>query len=175
MPLAGLAQTLAPTWGGGLGVGNGVVAHLAYQRPGWSPLARARYRWWGPSSGPGSSFLDATNTNSHQLELGALGVYRLPVGRGLLYGGLGISYLKGRQLGDYRYAVQQTGVLGSTTYYYSYRDYQALGLPVEVSLLTPSRKNVRFGLAFQANFNPEKTLYCGMLTFWLGAFGRPSQ
>ena len=174
MPLAGLAQTLAPAWGGGLGVGNGVEAHAGYQRPGWSPLARVRYHWRGPAAGPGSGWLDDTNTDSRQLEVAALGVYTISLGKKLLYGGLGVSYLNGRQLGDYRYTVRQSGLLGSATYYYSYRDYQALGLPVEVSLLSGSRSNVRLGLSFQANFNPEKTQYCGMLTFWLGAFGRPA-
>ncbi|QKG51648.1 hypothetical protein [Hymenobacter sp. BRD67] len=98
------------------------------------------------------------------------------MGHALLYGATGLSYLNGRQLGDYRYAVTQSGILSTKTYYYSYRNYQALGLPVEIGvLMRPHRSGVRFGLAFQADFNPEKTLYCGMFTCWLGKFGVPRE
>lgn len=173
LPLGGLAQQ-APAWGGGVGVGNGLEAHLGRQQGRWLALGRARYRWWGPSEGPGSSFLDDVNTKARQLEVAAMAGYGLPLGRAFLYGSAGLSYLYGRQLGDYRYAVAHGGLTGSHTYYFAYRDYQALGLPLEVGLLLPARPSrlVRFGLAFQANFNPERPLYCGMLTIWQGRFGR---
>lgn len=170
LPLGARAQA-APAWGGGVGVGNGLEAHVGRQQHGWLALARVRYRWWGPGSGPGSAFLDNMNTRNRQVEVAAMAGYGLPLGRTLLYGGTGLSYLYGRHLGEYRYAAAYSGPLGSRTYYYAYRDYQALGLPLEVSWLTPPRRQARLGLAFQANFNPERTLYCGMLTLWLGHFG----
>ncbi|MGI4833661.1 MAG: hypothetical protein ACRYFK_09395 [Janthinobacterium lividum] len=172
MPLASLAQSPAPAWGGGVALGNGLEAHVGAQRQGWLLLGRARYRWWGPRSGPGASWLDDRNTSSRQVELAALGGYGLPLKQGLLYGGLGLGYLNGRQLGDYRYAIAQNSLLGTSTYYFAYRNYQALGLPVELGVLTGPRYGGRLGLAFQANFNPEKTLYCGLLTLWLGRFGQ---
>lgn len=154
-----------------MGVGNGVEAHLGRQQGHWLVLGRVRYRWWGPSSGPGSNFLDDVNTKARQLEVAAMAGYGLPLGGTYLYGGTGLSYLNGRQLGDYRYAAAYGGLGSAHTYYFAYRDYQALGLPLEVGLLLPERRQARFGLAFQANFNPERTLYCGMLTLWLGHFG----
>lgn len=173
LPLTGLAQaTGAPTWGGGVGVGNGIEAHVGRQQQRWLLLGRARYRWWGPASGPGAAFFDEVNTRSRQMEVAALWGYGQPLGRALLYGAAGLSYLNGRQLGEYRYAVRQSGLLGRTAYYFSYRNYQALGVPVEIGLLSPAnRRSARVGLAFQGNFNPEKTLYCSMLTVWLGNFG----
>lgn len=174
LPLGGLAQE-APAWGGGVGIGNGVEAHLGRQQRGWLALGRVRYRWWGPSSGPGSSLLDGVNTKARQLEVAAMAGYGLPVGGTLFYGGTGLSYLAGRQLGEYRYAVAHGGAVSSRTYYFAYRDYQALGLPLEIGWLAPPRKGARFGVAFQANFNPERTLYCGMLTMWMGRFAEDAR
>ncbi|NML68083.1 hypothetical protein HHL22_23030 [Hymenobacter sp. RP-2-7] len=170
LPLGSLAQN-APAWGGGVGVGNGVEVHAGRQQRGWLALARVRYRWWRPGSGPGSSFLDDVNTKSRQLEVAAMAGYGVPLGRTLLYGGTGLSYLYGRHLGDCRYTAAYSGLVGSRTYYYAYRDYQALGLPLEIGWLSPPRQQARLGLAFQANFNPERTLFGGMLTLWLGHFG----
>lgn len=172
LPLRSLAQS-GPAWGGGVGLGNGIEAHVGRQQGGWLALGRVRYRWWGPADGPGSHFFDRMDTRSRQVEVAALAGYGLPLGRQLVYGAAGLGYLNGRALGEYRYATTESGVLGSTTYYYSYRSYQALGLPVEVGLLLPQLRGGQFrlGVAFQANFNPEKTLYCGMLTCWLGRFG----
>jgi hypothetical protein len=174
MLMAGLAQTASAqaAWGGGIGVGNGLEAHVGRQQQRWLLLGRVRYRWWGPSSGPGSSFFDNLDTRSRQTEVAALGGYGLPLGPTLVYGAAGLSYLNGRQLGEYRYALTQSGLFGSNTYYYSFRSYQAVGLPIEIGMLARTYRDVRFGLVFQANFNPEKTLYCGMLTCWLGKFGR---
>lgn len=172
MPLAGLAQAPELNWGGGVAVGLGLEAHAGAQRAGWLALGRMRYRWWGPSSGPGASWLDDRNTSSRQLEVAVLGGYGLPLGRGLLYGGLGLGYLHGRQLGEFRYAVAQNTLFGNKSYYFAYRDYQALGLPVELGILTRPWQGVRAGVAFQADFNPEKPLYCALLTCWLGRFGQ---
>lgn len=178
LPTAALAQQAAPAsgpaWDGGVGVGNGVEAHVGYQRGPWRLQGRAVGKWWGAASGPGTGLFTNTNVRSRQLEAAVLAVYCQPLGRSQLYGGLGLGYLNGRELGDFRYATTESGFFGSTTYYYAYRSYQALGLPVEVGLQLPRFSNQsRFGLAFEGNFNPEKNMYCGMLTYWFGGFGRP--
>ena len=178
LPVAALAQQAAPAnepaWDGGVGVGNGVEVHVGYQRQQWRLQGRAVGKWWGPAAGPGRGLFTDTNVRSRQLEAAVLATYCQPLGRWQLYGGLGLSYLHGRELGDFRYATTQSGFFGSSTYYYAYRDYQTLGLPVEIGLQLPRLKNQsRFGLAFQGDFNPEKNMYCGMLTYWFGSFGHP--
>lgn len=176
-PAVALAQTTeVPKWSGGLGLGNGIEVHAGRQQGRWLLLGRVRYKVWGVSSGPGSAWQDGINPHSHQVEVAALGGYALPLGKETLYGAAGLSYLNGRQLGEFRYSINQNSLLGSVTYYYAYRDYQALGLPLEVGLLT-SRLNIRtrVGLALQANLNPEQPVYCVLLTFWLGDAGYKHQ
>ncbi|WP_191906524.1 hypothetical protein [Hymenobacter baengnokdamensis] len=116
------------------------------------------------------------NTRNRQLELAALVGYGLPLGRSLVYGAAGVGYLNGRQLGEYRYTAHYSGLLGSETYFYSYRSYQALGLPAEVGILSPkNRAGGRWGLTFQANFNPEQTVYCALVSYWLGVSGKSNR
>jgi len=181
LPLGALAQnspTLpsAPAWGGGLAVGNALEAHVGAQRQSWIALGRVRYNWWGPTSGPGSSLFDDVNTRSRQLEVASLVGYSRPLGRGLCYGAVGISYLRGRQLGEYSYSVNNGGLLSKPGYFFSYRRYQALGLPLEIGALTPpNRRGTRASVALQANFNPEKPVYCLLIGFWIGGFGKSTR
>lgn len=177
LPLASQAQVpiAGPTWAGGFGLGNGVEIHVARTQQRLLLLGRARYKVWGPESGPGSAFglLQTLNTRSQQAELAALAGSSLPLGRTMAYGAAGVGYVAGRQLGEYRYSVQTNSILGEATHYYAYRDYQALGVPLEAGLLLPESKKrpVRLGLAFQANLNPEHSVYCALLTFWFGHVG----
>lgn len=181
LPLASQAQvpTAGPAWAGGLGLGNGVEIHVARTQQRLLLLGRARYKVWGPEAGPGSAFslLQTLNTRSQQAELAALAGGSLPLGRALAYGAAGVGYVAGRQLGEYRYSVQTNSFLGEATHYYAYRDYQALGVPLEAGLLLPESKKrpVRLGLAFQANLNPEHSAYCALLTFWFGHVGPASR
>lgn len=139
-------------------------------------LSRARYRWWGPSSGSGSNLLDELNTRSRQWEVAALADYSLPLGRGLGYVAAGLGYVRGRQLGEYRYATSRGRLITSNTYYYSYRSYQAVGLPLEIGALTPpNHRGTRASLALQAGFNPEKPIYCVLIGFWVGNFGKSNR
>jgi len=165
----------SPSWAGGFGLGNGVEIHVARTQQRLLLLGRGRYKLWGPESGPGSAFslLQALNTRSQQVELAALAGSSLPLGRTLLYGAAGVGYVAGRQLGEYRYSIQTNSILGEATHYYAYRDYQALGVPLEAGLLLPESKKrpVRLGLAFQANLNPEHSVYCALLSFWFGHVG----
>lgn len=179
LPSLALAQAAAgapaSTWGGGLGFGNGLELHGDYQTAGHLLLlGRARYKWWGPSSGPGVGQVEHSNTSSRQTEIAALAVYGLPVGRSLLYGAAGVAYVAGRQLGEYRYSTLSNGLASSdATYYYAYRSYQALGLPVEIGFRAPPLRGLRLGLAGQANFNPEHSVYCVLLTLWADRLGGP--
>lgn len=179
LPLVGRAQ--APTrgtWGAGLALGNGVAVHGGYLAAGhWLVLGRARGKWWGPAAGPGSkwiSLFESLNTHSRQYEGALLGGYAQPLGSWLTYGAAGLGYVAGRQLGEYRYSLRGNGLLfGDATHYYAYRDYQALGVPLEVSVLAPpfARADLRLGLSFQANLNPEQSVYCLLLSIWPGKFG----
>ncbi|TPG61760.1 hypothetical protein [Hymenobacter nivis] len=178
--LPALAWAQAPAanppgpWSGGLGVGNGLEAHATRQTGGHLLLlGRARYAWWGPKSGPGSKLFDQLNTRSRQTELAVLAGRSLPVGRCRAYAAAGLAYLLGRQLGDYRYTTRSSGLLwGDATYYYAYRRYQALGLPLEIGFQGPlGRNQQRLGLALQANFNPERSAYCVLLTLNLSSWG----
>ncbi len=178
LPLGALAQNpptspSPPAWGGGLAVGNALEAHVGAQRQSWVALGRVRYNWWGPSSGPGSSLFDNINTRSRQLEVAALVGYSRPLGRGSGYGAIGVSYLRGRQLGEYSYSVDKSGLLNKPSYFFSYRRYQALGLPLEIGALTPpNQRGARASVALQANLNPEKPIYCLLIGFWIGNFGK---
>ncbi|OGX85692.1 hypothetical protein [Hymenobacter coccineus] len=161
-------------WSGGLGVGNGLELHAAYQTDGHLLLlGRNRYKWWGPSAGPGSKFFDNVNVLSRQIEVAALAGYGAPVGRSRAYAAAGLAYVLDRQLGDYRYTTRSSGLLwGDATYHYAYRRYQALGLPLEIGLQGPlGRNQQRLGLAFQANLNPEHSVYCALLTLNLSSWG----
>jgi len=143
----------------------------------WLVLGGARGKWWGPSSGPGArwiSLFESLNTSSRQYEGAVLGGYALPLGRWLTYGAAGLGYVAGRQLGEYRYSLRGNGLfISDATHYYAYRDYQALGVPLEASVLAPAiaRANLRLGLTLQANLNPEHSVYCLLLSIWPGKFG----
>lgn len=157
-------------WGLGAGVGNGLAVQGGYYGPRLLVLGRLRTKWWGPDTEPKANLTgDEVNTRSRQTEAAVLLGYPLPVGRALLYGGTGLAYVVGRQLGDYRYSIRRNGGLTTdATHYYAYRDYQALGLPLELGLLSaPIRKSrTRLGLTVQANLNPEQPVYCVLLTVW---------
>ncbi|GAB3637422.1 hypothetical protein GCM10027422_30120 [Hymenobacter arcticus] len=174
LPLVASAQVAsgplpAPRWSAGAGVGNAVGVYLAYERGPLLLLGRARYWWRGAASGPGSRWFDKVNTRSRQTEVGLLAGRSLPLGRGQLYGAAGLAWVGGRKLGEYRYSVQYSGVLGSEEYVFAYRQYQALGLPLEVGVQTPLRPDgARWGLALQANLNPQQSLFCALLTLTLG-------
>lgn len=176
LPLTAAAQSgtaplpAAARWGLGIGVGNGLELHGGYYGRHLLAFGRLRGKWWGPESGPKSSvFGDDINTHSKQLEVAALVGYPLAVGRSTFYGAAGLAYLDGRELGQYRYTLRSSGLLSTDgTHYYSYHDYRALGLPLEIGYLSPAFGNgeLRLGVAGQADFNPERTVYCVLLTLW---------
>jgi len=73
---------------------------------------------------------DDINTRSRQLEVASLVGHSRSLGRGL-------SYLRGRQLDEYSYSVNKESLLNSTSYFFFYRDYQAIGLPLKIGALPP--------------------------------------
>ena len=187
LPLAATAQNAEPPaparWAMGFGVGNGVEAHGGYYGRHLLAYGRVRGKWWGPVSGltPGASGAtlappgEELTTRNRQVEVAALLGDPLTLGRSTLYAATGLAYLDGRRLGEYRYTLRQSGILSTEpTHYYRYRDYRALGLPVEIGYLAPvtARGQYRVGIAAQANYNPEQTVYCLLLTLWLGV-GKP--
>lgn len=171
-PLTGRAG-----WAGGLGLGNGVEAHGGYFSPQLMAFGRVRGKWWGPSSGPKPSIWgEDINTRSRQTEVAGLVGYPVAAGRTLFYAATGLAYVNGRQLGDYRFSLRSSGVVSEVTHYYAYSDYQALGLPVEVGALSPplgGGNSLRLGVSGQANFNPKQTVYCLLLTLWVGPGLKP--
>lgn len=181
LPLALAAQSapissaVPPTpakWAVGFGAGNGLEMHGGYYGRHLLAYGRLRGKWWGPKAGPTSSlFGDNLSTYNSQLEVAALLGYPLVVGRSTLYGAAGLAYLDGRTLGEYRYTLRESGLLSTDgTHYYSYRDYRALGLPLEIGYLSPAfdGQPFRLGIAGQANYNPQQTVYCVLVTIWLG-------
>ena len=165
-PLAGLpASSSSGPWAD-VGLGNGLGAHVGYFHHDWLLLSRARYKWWSPDSKPSDS--GKLNTKSRQAEVAALLGYSLPLGGSRAYAAAGLGYVAGRELGDYRYTLRTSGLLSKATHYYSYRDYRALGLPLEVGVLLPSvYKHLGPGLSVQANLNPEHSDFCVLITFWV--------
>lgn len=181
LPLAAAAQSaptspaITPTpakWAVGFGAGNGLEMHGGYYGRHLLAYGRLRGKWWGPTAGPTSAlFGDDLNTRNHQFEIAALLGYPLAVGRSTLYGAAGLAYLDGRTLGEYRYTLRKSGLASTDgTHYYSYRDYRALGLPLEIGYLSPvsDSRQFRFGIAGQANYNPQQTVYCVLVTVWMG-------
>ncbi|OGX88226.1 hypothetical protein BEN47_09045 [Hymenobacter lapidarius] len=168
------APTLTGSWSGGLGVGNGVEIHAGYFANRFVVLGRTRYKWWRPDSGPGSSGLFRRfNTRSRQTEVAALAGYSVPVRSALVYAGAGVGYVAGRQLGDYRYTLRGNAAISNDTYYYAYRRYQAIGLPLEVGFVCPApNPDLNVGISFQANLNPEQSVFCLLVTLWGGQFSR---
>lgn len=174
LPLTAAAQSApaprpaAAAWGFGVGVGNGLELHGGHYSPRLLAFGRLRGKRWGPESGPKPSlFGDDINTYSSQLEVAVLVGYPLAVGRSTLYGAAGLAYLSGRELGQYRYTLRKSGLLSADgTHYYSYRDYRALGLPLEIGYLSPELgyRRLRLGLAGQADFNPQQSVYCLLAT-----------
>ena len=167
-PLAAKPATFGDGLWADVGVGNGLGAHVGYFHHDWLLLGRARYKWWGPDAKPGNGFTEHLNTRSRQAELAALAGYSRALGGSLLYAATGLAYVAGRELGTYRYTLRSSGLLSGATHHYSYRDYQALGLPLELGIMLPSIKNhLGPGLSLQANLNPEHSDFCAFITFWL--------
>lgn len=177
LPGAALGQTPSPvapaasTWTGGFGVGNGLELHAGRWGTRLMAYGRLRGKWWRPASGPSTNWLGHDlNTRSRQVEAAALLGYPVAVGKALVYAAAGVAYVNGRELGEYRYTLRANGLVTSATHYYSYQDYQALGLPLEVGILTP-RLGInaqRAGLSFQADLNPQYSVFCVLATLWLG-------
>ncbi|MBF9237983.1 hypothetical protein I2I05_11315 [Hymenobacter sp. BT683] len=168
------ATPLSGIWDGGVGIGNGIEIHGGYLSNHFLLLGRTRYKWWRPDSGPGSTGLFRQfNTRSRQTEVAALAGYSMPLSGTLLYAGAGVGYVTGRQLGEYRYTLRGNALIGGDTHYYAYRRYQAIGLPLEAGILFPAPKfKPSFGVTFQANLNPEQSVFCLLFTLWSGQFGR---
>ena len=174
LPVAGMAQqVLAPpaaTWSSGAGVGNGVELHVGYLKPHLMTWVRGRGKWWGPEKGPGADFFGSEiNTKSRQFEVAALAGYPLAVGRSTFYAATGAAFVAGRKLGEYRFTTRTSGGLAADpTHYYAYRDYTALGLPLEIGYLSPpfNAGYLRLGASAQANLNPQQSVYCLFFTVW---------
>ena len=167
------AASTASNWGGGVGIGNGLEMHAGYLKNHWLLLGRSRYKWWRPDSGPGSSgWFQRFNTSSRQVEVAALAGYGQPVGRSLAYAAAGVGYVIGRQLGEYRYTIRGNEFIVNDTHFYAYRSYQAIGVPLEMGFISPLKKReTSLGLCFQANLNPEHSVYCVLLSLWFGKLG----
>ncbi|GAB3867322.1 hypothetical protein GCM10028824_09460 [Hymenobacter segetis] len=171
----------ANAWYIGLGVGNGLEMHSGYKAPHWLAYGRLRGKWWGPDKEPKAHlFGDDVNTNSQQTEAAVLLGIPLAAGRSYFYAAAGVAYVSGRQLGEYRYSLRKSGLLSSdATHYYAYRDYQAIGLPLEVGWQSTAYAdgNARFGLVGQANLNPEHSVFCllGTVSVLLSPLHRSGQ
>ena len=159
---------LAGAWYIGLGLGNGLAAHGGYRAPHWLAYGRLRGKWWGPDQEPKAHlFGDDVNTNSRQTEAAVLLGIPVAAGQSCFYAATGVAYVSGRQLGAYRYSLRKSGLLSAdATHYYAYRDYQAIGLPLEMGWLSPAFADgtARLGLVGQANLNPQHSVYCFMAT-----------
>lgn len=159
---------------GGLAVGNGLEVHGGYLGPRLLAMGRIRYKWWGPESGPDESrFGTSDGPRSRQAEAAALLGYPLVVSRTVVYAATGLAYVNGRQLGEYRYSVRPSSsslLPPPPCNFYAYRDYQAVGLPLEVGVVSPplGPDLVRVGVVGQANLNPQQSVYCLLATFWFG-------
>lgn len=162
------APTLPDRWHIGVGVGNGGAVQGGYEGPHWLAYGRVRGKWWGPETAPRAALLgDNVNTYSQQKEAAVLLGYAVAAGRSRFYAAAGVAYVSGRQLGEYRYSLRKSGLLSAdATHYYAYRDYQAIGLPLEVGWQAPAfaRETTRLGLAGQANLNPQHSVYCVLAT-----------
>ena len=178
LPTAALARQAAPVasaapraWSGGFGAGNGLELHVGRWESRFIAFGRVRGKWWGPTTGPTADWFGSNlNTRSRQVEAAALVGYPLAVGPLTLYAATGVAYVNGRQLGEYRFTLRTSGALSDATHYYSYRDYQAVGWPLDVGILSPrfGAEKARAGLSFQANLNPQHSVFCLLATFWIG-------
>lgn len=162
-----LPREALSTFYGGLGIGNGLAAEAGQLWPRAVLLGRVRYKYWVPNSiRQHTKLFDGFNTRSRQTECAVLGGYPLPLGRGVLIAATGVAYVSGRQLGDYRYT--RKGFF-SDSHVFSYRRYQALGLPVQLSWMGLTRRlgqahPLQIGVSAQADFNPAQTEFCLLLT-----------
>lgn len=170
--LAQVAGSNLPTtasWEYGLGLGNGAAVHVAHFRPRLMALVRVRGKWWRSADAPGGGLFNEPETRSRQFEAAALLGYPVVVGGSRLYAATGLGYVSGRQAGAYRYTIRTSGLLSSDPKnFYAHYQYQALGIPVEVGWQSPflGPNKVRLGVAGQANFNPQQSVFCLLATVW---------
>ncbi|MCI1187273.1 hypothetical protein MON38_07560 [Hymenobacter sp. DH14] len=165
----GAPPAASSSWQMGLGVGNGLEMHGGYRAQRWVSYARVRGKIWGPDAEPRAHlFGDDINAYSQQFEVAAgLVGYPLKAGKSIVIVAAGLAYVNGRQLGEYRYSLRKSGLFTSdATHYYAYRDYAALGLPLELAWQAPefAHSSVRLGLTGQANLNPQHSVYCLLST-----------
>lgn len=160
----------ASAWGGGIGVGNGLELHAAHISPHVLVLGRLRGKWWHETTDTGSGWLSSDSDGlSRQFEAAALLGYPVAAGRSVLYGATGLAYVNGQQAGAYRYTVRSSGLLSDPTNYYAHRNYQALGVPLELGWLSPPLgSKIRLGVTGQANLNPQQSVFCLLTTVWFG-------
>lgn len=176
VPGVGLAQTsatrpeLTTSWGYGLGVGNGLALHLGYFKPHLMALGRVRGKWWQASSEAGDGLFGNSDARAQQTELGALLGYPIAVGSARLYAAAGLGYVAGRHAGEYRYSIRTSELLSEPKNFYAHRSYQALGVPLEIGLMSQplGADGVRVGFAAQANLNPQQSVFCLLATAWFG-------
>ena len=167
------ASPPAATWNLGFGLGNGLEVHAGYYHPRWLAFGRLRGKWWGPEQEPSAHFWsDGLNTRSEQTEAAVLLGIPVAAGQTYFYAAAGLAYVSGRQLGDYRYSLRKGGLFSTNAiHYYAYRDYQAVGLPLEVGWQSePLARALRLGVVAQANLNPQHSVYCFLATISFAVF-----
>ena len=66
--------------------------------------------------------------------------------------------------------LRTSGLLSDPKNFYAHREYQALGLPLELGVVSPllGATGMRLGLTGQANLNPQESIYCLLATVWFG-------
>lgn len=176
MPVVGLAQTsttkpgLTASWGYGLGIGNGLALHLGHFSPHLVVLGRVRGKWWQAPNETGGGLFGNPNTRAQQMEVSTLLGYPITMGGARLYAAAGLGYVAGRHAGEYRYTIRTSGLLSEPKNFYAHRSYQALGVPLEIGLMSQplGADGVRVGFAAQANLNPQQSVFCLLATVWFG-------
>lgn len=175
--IARAQEPALPGWQVGAGVGNGVCVFGGVSWPRAVALLRGRYLWRGPNQEPfRHKLIQHLDTRSRQVEGAALLGYPMQLGRGTLQVASGLALVGGRLLTDYRFSKVSSGFISSSTHYFAYRRYVAVGLPLELSWQNKplQREDGTLGISVQANLNPQHSTLCVLLTFTAGRTSPPA-